>query len=93
LEIERIKTLELDIMNVIHYKIHAPTVLDFLKSYLLEGLGIEIQSRTLTKKKEEDALSANTTAAPADPNQDAVQSVEAQQRNDQDRRQRNSLKV
>ena len=80
-------------MKVIQYKIHAPTVLDFLKSYLLEGLGIEIQSRTLTKKKEEDALSATTTAAPADPNQDAVQSVQTEQRNDQDRRQRNSLKV
>ena len=80
-------------MKVIQYKIHAPTVLDFLKSYLLEGLGIEIQSRTHTKKKEEDALSATTTAAPADPNQDAVQSVEAHQRNDPDRRQRNSLKV
>ena len=56
LEIERIKELELDIMKVIDYKIHAPTVLDFLKNYLLEVLGIEILGRTETKLKEERAI-------------------------------------
>lgn len=59
LDIERIKSLELDIMKTIKYKIHAPTVLDFLKSYLLEVLDIEISSRTHTKAKEESALSLN----------------------------------
>ena len=59
LEISKIKTLELDIMKSIEYKIHAPTVLDFLKVYLVEVLGIEIQNRTETKKKEENALSMN----------------------------------
>lgn len=59
LEISRIKTLELDIMKSIEYKIHAPTVLDFLKVYLVEVLGIEIQNRTETKKKEESALAMN----------------------------------
>lgn len=42
LDIEKIKTLELDIMRIIKYKIHAPTVLDFLKVYLLEALDIHI---------------------------------------------------
>ena len=59
LEISKIKALELDIMKVIKYKIHAPTVLDFLKVYLLEALGIHIQSKTITKKKEEEALQSN----------------------------------
>ena len=56
LEIQKIKSLELEIMKAIDYKIHAPTVLDFLKVYLVEVLGIEIQARTETKKKEETAL-------------------------------------
>jgi len=56
LEIEIIKSLELDMMKSIDYKIHAPTVLDFLKVYLLEVLGIEILNRTETKKKEVLAL-------------------------------------
>ena len=59
LEIERIKSLELDIMKSINYKIHAPTVLDFLKAYMVHALGIEILNRTETKKKEELALLAN----------------------------------
>lgn len=63
LEKEQIKTLELDIMAAVDYKIHAPTVLDFLKVYLLEVLGIEVQNRTETKKKEEAALAANSSAA------------------------------
>ena len=46
-------------MKAIKYKIHAPTVLDFLKVYLHEVLGIEIQNRTETKKKEEAALKYN----------------------------------
>lgn len=58
LEINKIKALELDIMKTIQYKIHAPTVLDFLKVYLHEVLGISISNRTETKKKEEQAMSA-----------------------------------
>jgi hypothetical protein len=42
IDIERIKRLELEIMKAINYKIHAPTVLDFLKVYLVEVLGIQI---------------------------------------------------
>jgi len=60
LDIERIKSLELDIMKAIHYKIHAPTVLDFLKVYMVDVLGIEILNKTETKKKEELALKANS---------------------------------
>jgi hypothetical protein len=51
--------MELEIMRVIRYKIHAPTVLDFLKQYILDILGIDIQSKTETKLKEEFALVAN----------------------------------
>lgn len=59
LEISRIKELELDILSSISYKIHAPTVLDFLKVYMAEVLGIEILNRTETKRKEELALLSN----------------------------------
>jgi hypothetical protein len=59
IDIQKIKELELDIMKNIEYKIHTPTILDFLKVYLVEVLGIEIQNRTETKKKEDLALSAN----------------------------------
>lgn len=59
LEISRIKDLELDMLSSIEYKIHAPTVLDFLKVYLAEVLNIEIVSRTETKRKEDLALLAN----------------------------------
>ena len=60
LDISKIKSLELEIMRAIEYKIHAPTVLDFLKVYLVEVLSIEIQNRTETKKKEERALASNS---------------------------------
>lgn len=64
LDIQRIKDLELDILSAIHYKIHAPTVLDFLKVYLADVLSIEILNRTETKKKEDLALAANNATAP-----------------------------
>ena len=51
--------MELEIIRVIRYKIHAPTVLDFLKQYILDILGIDISSKTETKVKEEFALMAN----------------------------------
>ena len=40
LSIEQIKQMELQILKEIHYKIPAPTILDFLKIYLKEVLGI-----------------------------------------------------
>ena len=46
-------------MKVIQYKIHAPTVLDFLKVFLVQVLKIEIKNRTETKCKEEFALKVN----------------------------------
>ena len=69
LEIEKIKSLELDIMKSINYKIHAPTVLDFLKVYMVNALGIEILNRTETKKKEELALMENNNYAPNRPSE------------------------
>ena len=68
LEISKIKNTELELLEVIDYKIHAPTCLDFLKVYLVEVLGIEILNRTATKKKEEDALKKNV-----EKNQNSVQ--------------------
>ena len=65
LEMEVVKTIELDIMKVIQYQIHAPTVLDFLKVYLVEVLGIQIKNRSITKKKEEEALFISTALAAA----------------------------
>jgi hypothetical protein len=40
LPIEKIKSLELDILKVINYRIPAPTSLDFVKVYLKELLNI-----------------------------------------------------
>ena len=77
LEIQRIKDLELDILASIQYKIHAPTVLDFLKVYLADVLGIEILNRTETKKKEDLALLANNASAPADGSQTQDEQTES----------------
>ena len=46
LAIEEIKTLELDILSHIQYKIPAPTVLDFLRVYLQEVLDIGHMARS-----------------------------------------------
>ena len=51
IEIQKVKSLELEILKVCDYKLHAPSILDFLKDYLHEALGIEIANRTCTKKK------------------------------------------
>ena len=40
--VDQIKQKELDILRVVKYKIHAPTILDFLKYFLAEVLGIHI---------------------------------------------------
>ena len=50
LEIEQIKTTELKLLKAIHYRIAAPSVLDFLKVYLRFVLDIEHMGNTsLTK--------------------------------------------
>jgi len=64
LEMHAIKMLELDILKVVKYKIHAPTVLDFLKDYLVGALGITVVNRTGTKKKEERALKVLNKSPP-----------------------------
>jgi cyclin A len=56
LSIERIKALELDMLKQIHYKIPAPTVLDFLKIYLKEVLEISHVGNTSLKKEEKEAI-------------------------------------
>ena len=54
-KIQDIKKLEIEILQTVGWKLNAPTVLDFLKVYLIDVLGVTIESRTLTKKKEESA--------------------------------------
>lgn len=48
ISIQAIKNLEMDMLKTINYKIHAPTSLDFLKVFLVDVLGIEIQNRQET---------------------------------------------
>jgi hypothetical protein len=54
--VENIKQMELDMLKVMKYQIHAPTILDFLKHFLYEVLGIQIKNRDETSKKQEKAL-------------------------------------
>lgn len=56
LPIEKIKSVELDILKTIHYKVPAPTVLDFLKVYLKQVLSIGHAGNTSLKKEEKEAL-------------------------------------
>lgn len=46
LPIEKIKSLEMDILHVINYRIPAPTSYEFLRVYLKEILGIGISGKT-----------------------------------------------
>lgn len=55
---EKIKEIELEMMLSVEYIIHTPTVLDFLKIYLVDTLNIEIGSSTDTKAKHEAAISS-----------------------------------
>ena len=57
--IDSIKVLELELVDCIKYKIQVPTVLDFLKQYIVDILGIEILNRTETERKEKFALETN----------------------------------
>jgi len=41
LPVERIKYFELEILKAINYKIASPTILDFLKVYLMEVFNID----------------------------------------------------
>ena len=55
LPIEKIKNLEMDILKAIHYRIPAPTSLEFLKVYLKDVLDIGQcgkSSKTNDSKKE-----------------------------------------
>lgn len=56
LPIEKIKAVELDYLKTIHYKIPAPTILDFLKIYLKEVLSIGHAGNTSLRKEEKEAL-------------------------------------
>lgn len=54
LPIERIKSLELEILKTINYKIAMPTPLDFLRVYLKEVLNIGHAGKTSIKKEKRD---------------------------------------
>ena len=53
---EAIRAMEKKILQTINYKISAPSVLDFLKDYLKEVLGIGHQGNTSLKKEEQENL-------------------------------------
>jgi len=54
LSIEKIKTLELDILKTINYKIAMPTPFDFLKVYLKQVLNIGHAGKTSINKEKKD---------------------------------------
>lgn len=54
--VEKIKSLELDYLKVIKYKISAPTILDFLKIYLRDVLYIPHLGNTSLRKEEKEAM-------------------------------------
>ena len=49
----------MDLIKVLEYKIHYPTPLDFLKSFLVDILDIQILNKTETALKQERALDYN----------------------------------
>ncbi len=60
LPIEKIKAMELEILKTIHYKIPAPSILDFLKVYLKDVLNIGHLGNTSLKKEEKEAMPTNS---------------------------------
>ncbi len=60
LPIEKIKAMELEILKTIHYKIPAPSILDFLKVYLKDVLDIGHLGNTSLKKEEKEAMPTNS---------------------------------
>ena len=60
LAIEDIKSLELDILQSINYQIPAPTLLDFLRVYLQEVLGIGHVGKTSLTKAEKEKIPTNS---------------------------------
>jgi hypothetical protein len=57
LPMEKIKSLEMDILKVIKYKIAAPTALDFLKVYLKDVLNISTSSSKSTASSKDTTKS------------------------------------
>ena len=54
--VDKIKALELDYLKTIHYKISAPTILDFLRIYLRDVLKIGHIGNTSLRKEEKENL-------------------------------------
>ena len=53
LSMEKIKSLEMEILKTIKYRIPAPTSLDFLKYYLKQVLNIGKSGKSATNKEKE----------------------------------------
>lgn len=60
LSIEKMKSMELKILQKIHYKIPAPTTLEFLKIYLKHVLDIGHIGNTSLSKAEKEAVPTNS---------------------------------
>ena len=69
LPIEKIKSLEMDILKVINYRIPAPTSYDFLKVYLKEVLGIGLSGKSQQLKFEKKECSVLTPIQNAENNE------------------------
>lgn len=61
ISVEKIKGLEMDILKTIHYKIPAPTSLDFLKVYLKDVMGISTCGKSSQKLDKKDSTTAAET--------------------------------
>lgn len=75
LSIDKIKSLEMDILKTIKYRIPAPTSLDFLKYYLKQVLGIGRSGKSGQKNAPPTDSSASTKEKPvqdADSKKDAA---------------------
>lgn len=70
LSIEKIKSLEMDILKVINYRISAPTSLDFLKVYLKQVLNIGKSGKSTkdSSLKKEDPSPSNCNNGEGSPN-------------------------
>ena len=60
LAIEKIKQMELEILKTIHYKIPAPSILDFLKVYLRQILQIQHFGNKSLTQNDKDELPTNS---------------------------------
>ncbi len=75
LPISRILETERDIMNVLNYRVYAPTSLDFLRYYMKEVLDITVHNSTTTSKKDKEKEQPVTTNEPKHPHTKLIEKM------------------